>query len=104
MKDVTPDAFGRSAHKAIVECFVRSKGGRCIGLVTTGFQYINDPANDAAIAALWFAPRVRWKMNLKLCELPRTQREIVSINQQSPLGDVQSQKHKFGNSVYRSGV
>jgi hypothetical protein len=104
MKDALPNPFGRPAHEAIVERLAWAIDGRRIGPAATGFEHMNNPADDASIIHPRFAARISRQIRLKPRELSRTQPKTISIHRWSPFGDLESKNTRIEKPFYGSGA
>jgi hypothetical protein len=57
--DVDPDAFGRSAHEAVVQRLARSVDRRRVDPAPARFQHMHDAADDTQVVNPRLAARVR---------------------------------------------
>ena len=104
MEDGLPNPFGRPAHEPIVERLAGAIDGRRIGPAAAGFEYMNNPADDAPIIDPRFAARISRKIRLKPCELTRAQPKTISIHRWSPFGDLESKNVRIEKPFYGSGA
>ena len=87
LEDARPHALLGPAHEAVVERLARTVDRGRVDPASTGFEHMNDPADDAAVVHSRLAARVGRQMRLKPRELLLAQPEMISIHRRSPFGD-----------------
>jgi len=102
MKDIRPNTLARPAHEAIVERLARAIDRRCVNPTAAGSQYMNDPADYAAIINPRLAARIGREMRLQSVELFVVKPEKMLIHQKAPFGNLESQTSPGGNPFYGS--
>ena len=104
LEDARPDTFLGPAYEAVVERLAGPVGRRRVDPTPTGFQHVNDPADDAPVVHPRLAARVGRKMRLKPRKLSIAQPEMISIHRRSPFGDLESQNCHSTKRSYGSGA
>jgi len=102
-EDVEPHAFGRPAHKPVVQRLSRPVDGWCIGPATARLQHMHDAADDPPVIDPRHPARIAWKVRRQSRELSLIQPEMIVIHDCSPFGDLESRNAPAVNPLYGSG-
>ena len=78
VEQVDPDAFGRPSDVAIVKRLLGSVFRRRVDPAPTGFEHMNDVADDPAVVDPRITARVRGKMRSDLRK-PRVRVKIIGV-------------------------